>query len=143
MSVPGSIVQNASTKLYVDLTGSSFTPGTNIIIYSLNQTGGTRNQNWRFISVDSDKNLYKVQSVLTGLYAAVDSASSGQAIKTSATDTAWQVTAVDTYSDNFIIRLPNTDLVWNVPAGSSARTNITIVAATANNTAQQWKITNV
>jgi hypothetical protein len=45
MTLNGQTVQNAGTNLYADLTGSSFTPGTNVIIYTLNQPGGTRNQN--------------------------------------------------------------------------------------------------
>jgi len=49
MSITGNTVQNAQTQLYADVTGSSFTPGTNVIIFSLNQTGGTKNQNVRTI----------------------------------------------------------------------------------------------
>jgi len=97
MSIVGQTVKNAGAALYADLSGSSFAPGTNILLFNLNVgqggAGGTRNQNvksifssccnllmlcfiyqWRFIPVNSDQNQYKIQSVLTGLYASVGNA---------------------------------------------------------------------
>ena len=43
-TVNGSNIQNAGTSLYADVNGGNVAPGTNVIIYTLNQTGGTRNQ---------------------------------------------------------------------------------------------------
>ena len=43
-TVNGSNIQNAGTNLYADVNGGNVAPGTNVIIYTLNQTGGTRNQ---------------------------------------------------------------------------------------------------
>ncbi|KAI9566381.1 hypothetical protein HD554DRAFT_2117692 [Boletus coccyginus] len=147
MSILGQTVQNAGAALYADLSGSSFAPGTNILLFNLNVgqggAGGTRNQNWRFIPVNSDLNQYKIQSVLTGLYASVGSAVAGQAVVSSLTAFTWQVTVVDTFSTHWIIRVPNTNLVWNVPAGSGPNTNVTIAATTSNNLNQQWTVANV
>ena len=45
MSINGQTVQNEATDLYADVLGFSVAPGTNIIVFNLNQPGGTRNQN--------------------------------------------------------------------------------------------------
>jgi hypothetical protein len=45
MSVNGQIIQNAALGTYADLEGPTFVPGSNLIVYNLNQVNGTRNQN--------------------------------------------------------------------------------------------------
>lgn len=69
----GNNIQNLRSGKFVDLTNSSFAPGTPIIIFTLNGAlSGTANQQWRMTPVSVCTNLYTIQSVLTGLYTGID-----------------------------------------------------------------------
>jgi len=96
MSFNGDNIQNVRSRAYVDLSGSNFTPGAAIIIYTLNQSpSGTANQQvcslslaslkiliavrrsqWRITPVPGGTRLFTIQSVLTGLYASIDGVAS-------------------------------------------------------------------
>ena len=45
MSFNGYVIENVGNKLCADLRGSNIAPGTELVIYTLNQPGGTLNQN--------------------------------------------------------------------------------------------------
>ena len=45
MSANGQTIQNAAIGTYADLEGPTHVPGSNLIVYKLNQVNGTRNQN--------------------------------------------------------------------------------------------------
>ena len=136
MSINGQTIQNEAISFFVDLEGATHAPGAHIILYHLNKTGGTRNQNvccfgwmifssaywiiqWRFIPVNAGKNLFTIQSVLTGGYASVDSPaavsdsvcmdfkffnlfSQDQAVKHCLTSTPWEVVVVGYSSADFM-----------------------------------------
>ncbi|KAH7889155.1 hypothetical protein F5I97DRAFT_1827076 [Phlebopus sp. FC_14] len=154
MAFNGYLVRNVGAQLYADLRGSNFQPPTDVLIFTLNQENGTRNQNrerrtnipphqWRLIPVDAGANLYTIQSVLTGQFAATSSVTSGAKVQSGLTSQAWQVIVTDTFSRNYIIKAPNTNLVWSVPSGSGSETVITLDNQTSNNTYQQWTLTTI
>jgi len=139
MSFAGDNIQNVRSKIFVDLTGSNFAPGTPIIICTLNQApSGTANQQWRINPAPVGKNLYTIQSVLTGQYAAIDGlADVNKPIISSTVAMPWEINASgDPWSPSVTIQVPYTNLFWNVTADAPL-TKISL-ANKDGSTGQQW-----
>ncbi|KAF9461425.1 ricin B lectin domain-containing protein [Collybia nuda] len=139
MSFTGSNLQNVSSKMYADVLGHGFAPGTPIIIYPLNEApSGTMNQQWRIVPMPSGKNLFTIQSVLTGLYAVVDGRPDvNQGIVTGVVAMPWEINTIGgPTSHSVTISVPNSDLFWNVP--SDVLLTKIILSKQNNGASQMW-----
>jgi hypothetical protein len=139
MSFIGDNIQNVRSKNFVDLLNNNLAPGGSIIIFTLNQVpSGTVNQQWRVTPVPAGKNLFTIQSVLTGLYASINGlADVNTPIISSAVSMPWEVEhAGDPGSHSFTIQVPNTNLFWNV--SSDAPLTPISLAKQDGTTGQLW-----
>ncbi|KAF9461465.1 hypothetical protein BDZ94DRAFT_814192 [Collybia nuda] len=139
MSFTGNTLQNASSKLYTDVYGNFFEPGTKIVTYTLNEAPvGTMNQQWRIIPMMTGRNLFVIQSVSTGLYAVVDGTPDiNKGIVTGLAPMEWEInTFSGPVSYNIVINVPNTDLFWDVTS-SELFTQI-ILSKKADVPSQMW-----
>ncbi|KAF8340941.1 hypothetical protein F5887DRAFT_919376 [Amanita rubescens] len=141
MSFDGSNIKNVGSNSYVDLWGGSkFASGSPIALYTpLNKSpSGTPNQQWRIIPVLAGRNLFTIQSVLTGQYVSLDSNNLSQPKASLVTvSMPWEIK--NSGNADYTIKVPYTDLFWSVGQRGCSRHTAQITLATGNGSdGQKW-----